>query len=382
MKKFTKLLTAMFAVMMCVTLATPVMAEAATIKKPTKVTSVQKSTVKYNTIKVTYKKAARAKGYQVQYSTKSSMKSAKTTKTTKTFATIKSLKANTTYYIRVRAYNTSSKRKTQYGAWSSKIKIKTEVAKPGTVTLHGCSYGCTSIAPNYSKASGAKGYQIQYSTKSNMKSAKTVKSAKTSATVKNLKANTTYYIRVRAYNKMNSGKTQYGAWSKSFKIKTMNHDWMDTFDSVKCWVECQLVYAGVKDLETGTVYPDYAAFKTAYQARHNNEQNLFGTFQYIYDTQETWYLPGTEPSDASTSNIQYAIKDLTTQRRWLDPDAYNAASKEYTTQAALYFRDGTEIMAEPMASNCESLSDWHWWEIGYKTTSDVYQICRTCGIKK
>ena len=381
MKKFTKLLAAMFAVMMCVTLATPVMAEAATIKKPTKVTSVKKSVAKYNTIKVTYKKAARAKGYQVQYSTKSSMKSAKTTKTTKTFATIKSLKANTTYYIRVRAYNTSSKRKTQYGAWSSKIKIKTEVAKPGTVTLHGCSYGCTSIAPNYSKASGAKGYQIQYSTKSNMASAKTIKSTKTSATINGVKANTTYYIRVRAYNKMNSGKTQYGAWSKTLKIKTMNHDWMDTYDSVRCWVEYQLVYVGVKDLETGTVYPDYAAFKAAYQARHNNEQYLSGTFQYIYDTQETWYMPGTEPSDASASNIQYATLDFSSHSIWLTAAAYTAASKEFSIQVLYNERDGTEITALPLGPST-TMIEWHWWEKRDKITSDVYQICRTCGIRK
>lgn len=124
MKKLTKLISVMFVLTLCFTLVTPVKVKAANIKKPAKVTSVKKSSVTANSIKITYKKAARAKGYQVQYSTKSSMKSAKTRKTSKTSATIKSLKANTTYYIRVRAYNTASK-KTQYGDWSKVVKIKT-----------------------------------------------------------------------------------------------------------------------------------------------------------------------------------------------------------------------------------------------------------------
>ena len=56
-----------------------------------------------------------------------------------------------------------------------------------------------------------KGYQIQISTKKDFskKTTKNVTSPK--ATFKNLKKNTKYYIRVRAYNK--TGKTKYGKWS-------------------------------------------------------------------------------------------------------------------------------------------------------------------------
>lgn len=136
MKRIAKTLAILLTLALCFTLVLPTTAEAKTkaVKKPVKVTSVKKSAVTTSTIKLTYKKATRAKGYQIQYSTKSNMKSAKTVKTTKRTATIKNLKANTTYYVRVRAYNTSAKKKTQYGAWSSKIKVKTATAKKAAKT--------------------------------------------------------------------------------------------------------------------------------------------------------------------------------------------------------------------------------------------------------
>ena len=75
----------------------------------------------------------------------------------------------------------------------------------------------------WKKVSGAEGYQIQYSKKSNFKSVKkvTVKGAsKKTATLKKLTAKKKYYVRVRAYKTVN-GKKVYTSWSakKSVKIK-------------------------------------------------------------------------------------------------------------------------------------------------------------------
>ena len=75
----------------------------------------------------------------------------------------------------------------------------------------------------WKKVSGAEGYQIQYSKKSNFKSAKkvTVKGAsKKTKTLKKLTAKKKYYVRVRAYKTVN-GKKVYTSWSakKSVKIK-------------------------------------------------------------------------------------------------------------------------------------------------------------------
>lgn len=76
------------------------------------------------------------------------------------------------------------------------------------------------------KASAATGYQIQYSLKSNMKSAKTVtvsKQSTTSKTITKLKAKKKYYVRVRTYKKMKvegKTKTYYGKWSAKKNVKT------------------------------------------------------------------------------------------------------------------------------------------------------------------
>ena len=66
------------------------------------------------------------------------------------------------------------------------------------------------------------GYQIQYSTNKNFKSAKTktLSSYKTSSTtLSGLKAKTTYYVRVRTYKTVN-GKKVYSAWSSAKSKKT------------------------------------------------------------------------------------------------------------------------------------------------------------------
>ena len=66
------------------------------------------------------------------------------------------------------------------------------------------------------------GYEVQYSTSSKFKNAKTKKVSgygKTSLKISNLKGKTTYYIRVRTTMKV-SGKTYSSAWSKTQHVKT------------------------------------------------------------------------------------------------------------------------------------------------------------------
>lgn len=70
----------------------------------------------------------------------------------------------------------------------------------------------------WKKVSGAKGYQVKYSTTKKFKKAKTkTKTAKTKKiTLKKLNKNK-YFVKVRAYKKVN-GKKVYGAWSSVLKI--------------------------------------------------------------------------------------------------------------------------------------------------------------------
>lgn len=108
---------------------------------------------------------------------------------------------------------------------TSKI-AKVKVTAPKKITLKKTkaklsSVKKTSMKVSWKKVSNASGYQIQYSTSSKFKNAKTVKvsAKKSSTTIKKLKKNKKYYVRVRSYNK-SSGKTVYSSWSSKVSKKT------------------------------------------------------------------------------------------------------------------------------------------------------------------
>ena len=93
-------------------------AKPAKVKKPTVKNSAKK------TMKVSFKRVKGAAGYEIRYSTKSSMKSAKKVTTKKTSATIKKLTKGKTYYVQVRAYKLDSAGKKVYSkAYSTKAKV-------------------------------------------------------------------------------------------------------------------------------------------------------------------------------------------------------------------------------------------------------------------
>ena len=79
--------------------------------------------VKKNKIKLTIKKVAGAKGYQVRYATNKKFKKAVVKTTTKTTYIIKKLKKKKTYYVRVRAFKKSGKTRV-YGKWSNRKRVK------------------------------------------------------------------------------------------------------------------------------------------------------------------------------------------------------------------------------------------------------------------
>lgn len=72
---------------------------------------------------------------------------------------------------------------------------------------------------NWKKVTGITGYQIQYSTSSSFKNAKTVTvKGNTSRVIKGLKKGKTYYVRVRAYKTVNKVK-YYSGWCGKKKVK-------------------------------------------------------------------------------------------------------------------------------------------------------------------
>lgn len=104
------------------------------------------------------------------------------------------------------------------GNYTGTKKISFYIA-PKKVSASAKSTAKNKIKVMVKKASGkVSGYQIRYASDSKFKNAKTKSTAKTTYTLSSLKSKKTYYVKVRAYKNV-SGKTIYGAYSKTMKVK-------------------------------------------------------------------------------------------------------------------------------------------------------------------
>lgn len=210
-----------FIILMVVTMISIVLlngAEAEAASKPKQTTVKTASASGTTSVKITVKKKSGVTGYQLRYSTKSSMKGSKTTGRFKSASKkISKLKAGTKYYVQVRTYKKTGK-KYKYSGWSAKKSVVTKVS-PTTIKSVNAS-GTTSVKVTVNKKSGVTGYQLRYSTSSGMKSAKSAGAfTGTSKTIGSLKAGTKYYIQVRTYKKIGS-KKYYSTWSTAKSVTT------------------------------------------------------------------------------------------------------------------------------------------------------------------
>ena len=100
----------------------------------------------------------------------------------------------------------------------------TKVKAPGKVENVKVKAQKKACKVTWKKVSGAEGYEIRYSLKSNMKSAKKLDagSQKTSAVIKKLKANKRYYVQVYAYKTDSAGRKLYSKTSAKKKVKPLN----------------------------------------------------------------------------------------------------------------------------------------------------------------
>lgn len=270
MKKTLSVCLALLMLLSC--FAVPTTAFAAAPKKPT-VSSVSAGAAAFT---VKWKKVSGVTGYQVQYSTSSKFTS-KTSKTAtakkdKTTAkTVSGLKSKTKYYVRVRTYKTSGKKK-KYSSWSSAKSVTTKVAKVNFKSVSAERLGFT---VKWSKAPSVSGYRVQYSTSSKFdkkvtKALKVTNGNATSATITGLKGGKKYYVRVQAY--VNQGKKSYsGAYSAAKTVTTAKDSFKKgkyagvqlntTADAVRYYVKAynatKKETAKYKDLETEEIYICY-----------------------------------------------------------------------------------------------------------------------------
>ena len=167
-------------------------------------------------VKLSWTKDKEAQGYQIyQYKSKKWKMVATIKKGSTQTKTIKKLKAGTSYKFRIRGYKKEN-RKTVYTKYTN-LKVMT---KPAKVKITSVSAGSKKVTLKWKKVKGS-GYEIQCCTSKKFKknvTKVTVKKSKKTATVKKLKAGKTYYVRIRAYSKVN-GTKYYGAWSKVQKVQ-------------------------------------------------------------------------------------------------------------------------------------------------------------------
>ncbi|MBR1763379.1 MAG: leucine-rich repeat domain-containing protein [Eubacterium sp.] len=137
----------------------------------------------------------------------------------------KTLKKGTDYkitYTNNKSVGKATLKITGINAYSGTIS-KTFKINPKGTTLSKVTAGSKSFTATWKKqATQTTGYQIQYSTSSKFKNAKTVtvkKNKTTKTTVKKLKAKKKYYVRIRTYKTV-SGTKYYSAWSATKTVTT------------------------------------------------------------------------------------------------------------------------------------------------------------------
>lgn len=167
-------------------------------------------------VKLSWTKDKDAQGYEIyQYKSKKWVKVATIKNGSTTSKTINKLQPGTSYKFRIRGYKTEDG-ETIYTGYKM-VKVMTT---PSKVKVTGIWAGKKQVLLKWKKLK-ASGYEIQCSTSAKFKKNVTkvaVKKSKTTKTVTKLESGKTYYVRIRAYSKVN-GVKYYGLWSKVKKIK-------------------------------------------------------------------------------------------------------------------------------------------------------------------
>ena len=188
------LLTCLIAIGMCLpAVASPAFAAS---KTPSKVKSVKVSKIKTTSFKVSWKKAAKAKKYQVQYVKSGVSWSKAKSKTVKSkYVTIKKLKQGVKYKVRVRGINGKKK-----GKWSKTVMKRTAYVKPSRPDGIWIKYADKGkITVEWTPAYRAAKYRVTCKDM-NKKVIKTATVSKCQYTVSSLKEMTSYKFSVQSVN--------------------------------------------------------------------------------------------------------------------------------------------------------------------------------------
>lgn len=210
MKKYSKkLLSLVLAAVTVFSLSTVAFAAA-----PAKVAKVSAYNIDDDEINLKWNSVKNADGYSVYIHDGKKWRGYGSTK--RLYMEVDDLHSAKVYKFKVRAYELV-KGKRNYGAYSSVI---TAVTEPDEVEgVKASSRARNSITLKWSKVPRAKGYQVYLYDKAKGKYVKKAVVSANAVTIKNLKENTSYSFKVRAYYKYD-GKYYYGEYSDVYKVKT------------------------------------------------------------------------------------------------------------------------------------------------------------------
>ena len=184
---------------------------------PSNMSGFKAKSKSYNSITLQWNKNTSATGYELQkWNGKKWVALTKITKNSTTTYTVKNLKASTTYKYRIRAYKTIGKA-TQYSGYKE-LSVNTNPSNMSGFKAKRTAK--TSVTLQWKKNTSATGYEIQkWNGKKWVSAAKVTKNSTVTSTVKNLKKNTSYKFRIRAYKTIGKA-TQYSSWSGTLTVRT------------------------------------------------------------------------------------------------------------------------------------------------------------------
>lgn len=123
---------------------------------------------------------------------------------------------NKTFFATTNSKVTFESAQAKYKADNTIKKPKIKLLKANKVAKKAKK---AAITLKFGKVAGAKIYQVQYSTKSSFKGAKTKNIKKTTYKITGLKKNKKYYVRVRAWKSNMARGNVYSSWAKK-SVKT------------------------------------------------------------------------------------------------------------------------------------------------------------------
>ena len=179
-------------------------------------TPTVKTSVTYNTVKLSWNKVNGATGYRIyKYDAKSKKWVTAVKSTTKTSYTFKNLTTGTEYSYRVKAYQKVSK--STYWSSYKTVKATPALSKPASFK-EGVS-SLNSLTFTWGKVAGATGYKV-YRYNADTKKWVTLKNASSATfTDTGLNPATQYSYRVKAFRKVGSGYV-YSPYSSTFRTST------------------------------------------------------------------------------------------------------------------------------------------------------------------